>query len=785
MIDPAQRVEPSRAGLGRGPTGAGAPTAVPALAHDEIRFGTPLRLERTYVGAIDTVLALTARAAAPTALASADFDRDGIADLVCAYARGDEGALALHRGNVDALFPKDPAAQRRLADGTFSGEPFLSPASVTRVGLRPDLVAAGDFDADGTADLVIASRDAGRLVLLPGDGAGSFGTFRTLDLPGRATALFAGEFGRPDGLPELIVGIDGDDGPTVRIFDGRTGAFAADPRTLALSDPATDLTTDQLDGRPGIDLAVTAGNELIVVYGGERLDRRYRVDRVRLRSAARSVDSGRFVPAPRAGERQLAVVLDDASLLLFGLADGRWEPLDERRLAAAASAGPPPSTARVPGRVTDHLLLLRPEQRLELHRVGPADDREAGAGTPAVGAIDVGGDPVAVLPMRLDPDGLADLVVLDSTGDPIRVQAIRGVPFVVTNTNDAGAGSLRQAMLDSNAAAGADDITFDIPGGGPHSIVLSSPLPAITDTVQIDGATQPGFAGTPLVSLVGNGAGDANGLTLAAGSDGSVVRSLNIRGFSVTPTCNLSGAICVSDADCPLAGDFCDDKGLGRGIVIRSNTNRIEGNFVGTDVTGMAAAPNLAGLVVDVNAQDNAIGGTVAAARNVISANDGVGIGIDVGAANNLIRGNYVGVDAAGNADLGNAFSGMLIFANNNVVGGDLAGAGNVIAGNDEFGVAIAFDAAFETLVQGNRIGVNAAGTGAIANSFSNLLVFDSSRTQIGGTTASAGNVISGSNESGVFILDGDPSVPPTPTANRVEGNRIGTNAAGTAALGN
>jgi len=64
--------------------------------------------------------------------------------------------------------------------------------------------------------------------------------------------------------------------------------------------------------------------------------------------------------------------------------------------------------------------------------------------------------------------------------------------FAVVNTNDGGPGSLRQAILDANANAGADSISFNIPGGGVRTITPASPLPDITDSVVIDGYTQPG-----------------------------------------------------------------------------------------------------------------------------------------------------------------------------------------------------------------------------------------------------------------------------------------------------
>src|SRR5262245_58883669 len=102
--------------------------------------------------------------------------------------------------------------------------------------------------------------------------------------------------------------------------------------------------------------------------------------------------------------------------------------------------------------------------------------------------------------------------------------------FTVLNTDDSGPDSLRQAILDSNDNPGADTIAFDVAGGGEQTIQPLSALPEITDSVVIDGTTQPGYVGRPLIVLNGTTAGSvANGLTISAGS--STVRGLVINSF--------------------------------------------------------------------------------------------------------------------------------------------------------------------------------------------------------------------------------------------------------------
>src|SRR5262245_37276028 len=101
---------------------------------------------------------------------------------------------------------------------------------------------------------------------------------------------------------------------------------------------------------------------------------------------------------------------------------------------------------------------------------------------------------------------------------------------VVINTLNSGAGSLRQAIIDTNDTPGLDDITFNIPGAGPHTIALTSELPTITGQVVINGASEPNFAGSPVVELDGGG---TVGTGLRINSNNSTVRGLSIGNFTI------------------------------------------------------------------------------------------------------------------------------------------------------------------------------------------------------------------------------------------------------------
>src|SRR5207244_573235 len=173
--------------------------------------------------------------------------------------------------------------------------------------------------------------------------------------------------------------------------------------------------------------------------------------------------------------------------------------------------------------------------------------------------------------------------------------------FTVTNTNDSGAGSLRQAILDANASAGADTISFNISASGVQRITLTTILPSITDPVTIDGTTQPGFSGTPVIVVNGNFR-TGNGLTITAGN--STVRALVLINF---------------------AGSSAN----GHGISLTTNGgNVITGCYIGVDADGVTRARNNTDGILINDVMNNTIGGTTAAERNIISGNTGNGIQI-------------------------------------------------------------------------------------------------------------------------------------------------------------
>ena len=208
---------------------------------------------------------------------------------------------------------------------------------------------------------------------------------------------------------------------------------------------------------------------------------------------------------------------------------------------------------------------------------------------------------------------------------------------------------------------------------------------------------------------------------------------------------------------------------------ISGTGNLLEGNRIGTNAAGTAAIPNQDdGLVIF--AATNTIGGTAAGGGNLISGNAYNGVYIALGIGSILFEGNVIGTNAAGTAALANGLEGIESHGPNETLGGTASGAGNLISGNVSDGIYLGTGAG-TTLIQGNRVGTNVAGTVAIPNGLEGISAHGIGNT-IGGTATGAGNIASGNAQYGIYLASDSGS-------DLIQGNLIGTNAAGTAALAN
>ena len=306
---------------------------------------------------------------------------------------------------------------------------------------------------------------------------------------------------------------------------------------------------------------------------------------------------------------------------------------------------------------------------------------------------------------------------------------------VVTNTSDSGAGSLRQALTDSNATANIgtspNQIQFAI-GSGAQLIALASSLPALTQPVIVDGWSQPGFNGAPLIEINGNGAGEV----FRVSGGGSIIRGFVLNNY------------------------------VGSGINLTSDGNIVIGNYAGTNAAGTTSGPGLGTYGIAVGSSNNQIGGLSAQDRNVIGHNYFAGIIVDaVGPiSNNRIVNNHIGVNAAGTAAIpnggGQAYAGVILGLSNagvsgTVIGGNDPSLRNVIAGNNGDGIGLWFGSTSGTVIKGNFIGVGADGVTPLGNNSEGNTAGvnirnSASNNTIGGIDPGEGNVIAYNDPAGV-----------------------------------
>ncbi len=350
--------------------------------------------------------------------------------------------------------------------------------------------------------------------------------------------------------------------------------------------------------------------------------------------------------------------------------------------------------------------------------------------------------------------------------------------WLVTNTNDSGPGSLRQALLDANARLGPDRIEFSIPGAGPKTITPITLLPEIKDPLVLDGYTQPG----------------ARPNTLEVGDD--AVLSIQLRHAGIS---NLTGRLSISTSNSVIRGLALPGglfqsppgiPGIGAVDLRGGRSNRVEGCFIGLEPDGTVTSGeplHLAGIGVAIHshAMGHVVGGSTPAARNVMG---GLAIAISIDdASDNLVLGNYVGVSPSGTQARHNlrAISLHGVASARNRIGGRgrserniLSGSGGGLAGSADGAILIA--GGFGTEIEGNFIGTDAAGGSIIANGVAGIWISGGRWHRIGGDTPGAGNLISGNTYGIAYVPENSES-----GAIEILGNQIGTDAAGTRVLGN
>lgn len=300
---------------------------------------------------------------------------------------------------------------------------------------------------------------------------------------------------------------------------------------------------------------------------------------------------------------------------------------------------------------------------------------------------------------------------------------LKAAVFTVTNTNDSGTGSFRQAILDANSTTGLDMIDFNISGVGPHTIQPLTNLPVISDLLTINGYSQPGSSVNTLTS--------GNNANIQIVLDGSLLMP-QATGLQIHASNSIISGISIVSFQ-------------SAGISLSSDTSAqtelisVSGNFIGLMPDGNTVGPNGTGVIISSLSRRTLIGGSDVSEKNIISGNSGDGILIE--SDFNSVLGNLIGTDSSGQFSRGN-FNGVSIFpplgnvnADSNLIGSNLPQESNLISGNNQNGIDInGVFTAFginNTQVVNNIIGLNVSGSGSLGNANTGISVRDGVNTII------------------------------------------------------
>jgi hypothetical protein len=641
-------------------------------------------------------------------LAAGDLDGDGVPEIVAGYATATGGLLVVYR----------------------AAEPGI--VSMLRLPVPPDFLAAGSFDVDEATDIVAAARGGSKLWFAAGDGAGGFGDPTSVALTGRVTSLVAGHVHRYDGLTDLAVGLVGEAGPQLLVFAAPEGAAGATPAVYALPAAAVELAMGHLDEDGWYDLAIATEAGVGILRGHDHfsvaLGTPSRLEHLDVGFTPVSLALGDFgTAAPASAAFDIALLGADGQVRVLspgadgGYARSRTLPLGLSR-ALAGSGDARLVRTRISTLQADDLLLVdAPGRQVQVLAGDGRWQTAAGelvqvtAATP-LATMDADGAVLAVLPARLNGDALDDLVLLvEGAEAPLTMLSTAARTFLLNDKRDHpdanpgdgvcrtshGLCTLRAAIMEANASAGADEIVCWL------SEVRrpSTPYPEITEAVTLRNGDCAVF------EIDGTNAGaDTDGLRVATGN-------VTIRDIAIT---NFGGYA----------------------LRIDGNDNLVTETIVGTNADGDSGLGNQYGICIDA-------GRANVVRNNIVAGNTNAGIRIDGGTLARVDR-NRIGYWPATGTAMPQG-TGILVLDGTSAVIGEIWSARNEIRASKSAAINISRDP-IGTTVQANAVGFVAEGSAGLANA--RAIDVSADQTTIGGAL-NRGNLIINATE-GIVLFNGD-----------------------------
>lgn len=695
-----------------------------------------------------------------------DIAVDAAGDYVVVWADRNGAEPGIHGQRIDAASGLAIGSDFRIDDGSVGSAANPAVAALPRGGF----VVAWDGDAGGGAGREVLAREFGPLAV-------------PSDEPFAIAAATVGEQTRPalaagDGRTTFVWAstASGSDTLATRPFEVDAPGLTLRPvaTTIDESGPRTGALTVVLDVAPTADVVVTLSLDRPAVATLSTTTIRFTpadwstartvtitgiddaVDRpdqpVTVRAVASSADDGYDdLDDSLAG---FTVVDDDIAGVVLNV-DGattsegggtrtvsvrlQSQPLGRVAVDLAVSDG---FEARLAGTSLQFTAAnWNVAQTVVLAGVDDpvVDGTRAYTVTAIASSTDLGFDGRTAVPLAMTnlDDDTRNRVVVDTAADVVDGDA-GSLAALWRDRGADGRVSLREALQAAqatpNGPGGIDLVAFDLGAAGTRTIALQSALQAITDPVAIDATTDPAYAGRPVVGIDGR-AGAGDGLVLAVGSDGSVVRGLSITGNP------------------------------GAGLRIASSGVLVESNHVGLDASGLVAAGN-GGDGVRIEG-----GGAQVVRGNAIGGNGGDGV-VLAGAQGARVTDNRIGVAIDDATALGNGGDGVSLSAG----AADNRVDANVIGGNGGAGVRLAGAGTERNVVIGNAIGTDRGGIALFGNSGGGVLVLDGAASnRIGGVAAGEGNLIVGNGPVGVQVSDASGAGRGNAIlSNRIDGHGLG-----------